>query len=80
MLVGLTWAQFCCWAHWVPFSIKKICIMVYIVYLHTIYHFISVWGGRNGWMAMDGLDNSFPIRQVLGLGFVAGLVRLGFSQ
>ena len=33
------------------FSLKKMCIVVITVYLHTIYYVLNVLGGENGWMA-----------------------------
>ena len=36
------------------FSLLKICITVDTVCLNLIYHFINVWGCRNGWMVGDG--------------------------
>ena len=34
------------------FSRKKMCIIVYKVYLHVIYLFINLRAGENGWMAL----------------------------
>ena len=37
---------------WLGFSTAKMCIIVYKVYLHIIYHFIHLWARENGWMAL----------------------------
>jgi hypothetical protein len=36
------------------FSWLKVCIIVDTVFFHTMYYFIYLWAGENGWMAKDG--------------------------
>ena len=52
--VGLARVHFCSWAHWACFFIvQNIYILLGTVHLHIIYHFICIWAGNNGWMALD---------------------------
>ena len=50
--VGLPQALDHCWAHWLWFLLNMLYICVMSLLL--LYHFISVWGGRNGWMVVNG--------------------------
>jgi len=49
--VGLAWAHFAPGLVGLDFSRLKLCIAVDTTYLHTIYCFINLWVGENGWMA-----------------------------
>ena len=52
--VGLPWALDRCWAHWPWFLLNMLYISVATMFVLLLYHFICVWGGRNGWIAVNG--------------------------
>ena len=80
--VGLPWARFCSWARWARFFIIKKSVLQYIqhIYIQSTILYRSGHVRMDGWRRM-GLDDTFPIRKRipvgLGLGFGAGLIRLG---
>ena len=67
MPVGLAWAQFAPGLVGLSFSWKKQGIIGNTIHLYLFYFVSVVRGGRNGWRRM-GLDDDFPIRQVLPVG------------
>jgi hypothetical protein len=54
------------------------CIVVNTVYSHTFYYFLNVWAGKNG--CRIGLDDNFPIRQVLPVGVRARWARFSIEK
>jgi hypothetical protein len=83
--VGLARARFCSWARWAQFFIKKkVYYSRYNLFTHNILFYKPP--GRREWM--DGIQciwmtlsqlGRYSQLGLLGLGFAAGLVGLGFS-